>query len=430
MAKYNLYLRDKTSKDETSILLYISWNNVRLKYPTKEVVNPKDWDFKKQNVIDTRRNTELREKNLKITNFVLLIRELFVKYENIYKKHPTTSELKKYLDEEIYKKNKTEFEINKTVNELTLIEYIQNFIDESSTRSNEKTGKPIAKGTIDTYKQVYNMINDYSNIIQKDLTFNDIDLDFYFKFNAYLTKKGLSTNTIGKRIAILKTILREATDRGLNKNLSFQSKRFKVIREKTDNIYLNDDELLELYNLDLSDNTRLDNVRDLFLIGCYTGLRFSDFSILSKKNIDDNYIEIETQKVRDTVAIPLHYIVKQIIIKHNGELPRALSNQRMNSYLKEIGAKMDSLKVDFSKSITKGGEEITTNYKKYQLLTTHTARRSFSSNLFIDGIPAQTIMKITGHKTEKSFMQYIKITPKENANIIKAHWDKKYKMMK
>jgi integrase len=118
------------------------------------------------------------------------------------------------------------------------------------------------------------------------------------------------------------------------------------------------------------------------------------------------------------------------LIKHNGELPKALSNQRMNKYLKEIGEKMECLNVDFSKSITKGGKEITTNYKKYELLVTHSARRSFSSNLFIDGIPAQTIMKITGHKTEQSFMQYIKITPKENANLIKSHWEKKYKTMK
>ncbi len=80
MAKFNLYLRDKTSKEETPIILFISWNNNRIKYPTKELVFPKNWDFKKQNLIDKKGNIELREKSTKISNFVLLVREIFIKY--------------------------------------------------------------------------------------------------------------------------------------------------------------------------------------------------------------------------------------------------------------------------------------------------------------------------------------------------------------
>jgi integrase len=258
--------------------------------------------------------------------------------------------------------------------------------------------------------------------------FNDITLDFYFDFHTYLVNEKLSTNTIGKRIAILKTIMREATERGLNTNLSFQSKRFKVTREKTENIYLNESELMEIYKLDLSKNKKLNRVRDLFLVGCYTGLRFSDLSVLSNQNIKDNFIEIETQKTRESVAIPLHPIVRNIIDKHKGGLPRALSLQRMNIYLKKIGEMIESLNVNTSKKMTKGGLEITTNSKKYLQITTHTARRSFASNLFVKGVPSQTIMKITGHKTEKSFMQYIKITPKENAKLIQMIWDKESKL--
>jgi integrase len=185
---------------------------------------------------------------------------------------------------------------------------------------------------------------------------------------------------------------------------------------------------MEIYKLDLSKNKRLDKVRDLFLVGCYTGLRFSDLSVLTAKNIIDNFIEIETQKTRESVAIPLHPIVRNIIDKHKGGLPRALSLQRMNIYLKKIGEMIESLNVNTSKKITKGGLEITTNSKKYLQITTHTARRSFSSNLFVKGVPSQTIMKITGHKTEKSFMQYIKITPKENAKLIQMIWDKESKL--
>lgn len=417
MAKFNLYLRDKNSNEETPIQLFISWNNNRIKHPTNEVAIPKEWDFKKQNVLDKRGNLELREKSKKLSNYILQVREIFIKCENHYNRSPTKQELKDYLEKKINIKSTTD-------DKNCLLSYILKFMKESETRTNDLTGKPIAKGTIQTYNQVYNMIKKYSTLKKRKITFDDITLDFYHEFHTFLVHQDLATNTIGKRIAILKTIIREATERGYNKNLSFQSKKFKVTREKTDNIYLNENELNEMYKLDLSNVERLDKVRDLFLIGSYTGLRFSDFSKFTNKNIVNSFIEINTQKNKEPVAIPLHDIVKQIMEKYEGGLPRALTNQKMNKYLKEIGEKMNCLNTSYSKNITKGGKEITTNYIKHELLCTHTARRSFASNLFIEGIPAQTIMKITGHKTEKSFMLYIKITPKENANIIKLHWEK------
>ncbi len=417
MAKYNYYLRDKNATGETPILLFISWNDTRLKFPIKENINPKNWDFENQTIIEDRKNPELREKNRKLTNKLATAKDLFTRFENDNKRQPTLLELKNIL----------EIELNAAIvieKDISLLNYINKFIIEANTRTNEKTGKPIAKSTIGTYKQVYNMINAYSIKKKKKFTFDDITLDFYFDFHTYLINENLATNTIGKRIAILKTMLREATERGLNSNYAFQSKRFKVTREKTENIYLTETELMEFDKLDLSENKRLDNVRDLFLIGCYTGLRFSDLKRLTKNNIIGENIEIETQKTREVVAIPLHNIVKIILNKHNGALPRAVSNQKMNKYIKEIGQMIESLNINTSKTITKGNIEVTKNKKKYLQITTHTARRSFASNLFVAGVPSQVIMKATGHKTEKSFMQYIKITPKENANIIKLHWEK------
>jgi integrase len=96
-------------------------------------------------------------------------------------------------------------------------------------------------------------------------------------------------------------------------------------------------------------------------------------------------------------------------------------------YLKEIGEMVEVLKIQVSKSITRGGKETSRNYKKYELITTHTARRSFASNLYLKGSASRVIMKITGHKTEKSFMQYIKVSNEENANLILQLWDNNVK---
>lgn len=426
MATFKFKLRNPSETKPTPIYLYIRWNNLLLPFATKETINPKYWDFETNSII-IRAGYPKDIKTLKVilSRYLSESEALFLSFENENKRKPSKKEFNAILKDKLIKNEIIEI---KEIVDYSLLNYIKKFIVESETRTNEKTGKPIAKSTIDTYNQVYNLINNYSNKKKKNLVFNDITLDFYFDFHTYLVNEKLSTNTIGKRIAILKTIMREATERGLNTNLSFQSKRFKVTREKTENIYLNEFELMEIHKLDLSKNKKLDRVRDLFLVGCYTGLRFSDLSILTENNINDNFIELETQKTREAVAIPLHPIVRIILKKHNGKLPRAKSNQRMNSDLKDIGKMIESLNVNTSKKMTKGGLEITTNSKKYLQITTHTARRSFASNLFVKGVPSQTIMKITGHKTEKSFMQYIKITPKENAKLIQMIWDKESKL--
>ena len=103
-------------------------------------------------------------------------------------------------------------------------------------------------------------------------------------------------------------------------------------------------------------------------------------------------------------------------------MPDAFSSQKMNEYLKNIGS-LAEIKDNLETSITKAGERVKTCYKKYELITTHTARRSFATNLYLDGFPAISIMKITGHKTERAFLKYIKITPEQNAELLRKFWE-------
>lgn len=421
MAKFNFYLREPSSKSETPITLFINWKNNRLKYPTSVSILPKLWDSDKQIIIEKKGHPELSELNIKLTNLLASSKKALSKFENENQRPPSPSELKTAIKIE----NNENLDI---VKKHTLLSYIDQFIEESENRTNLKTGKPISKGTILTYGQIRQSIKKYSLRHNKTIEFEDIDLDFYFSFRKFLTNEGLAINTLGKRIALLKTILKDATDRGVNKNLAFLSKQFSVPREKTDNIYLNEDELMEIYKLDLSNNKRLENVRDLFIIGCWTALRWSDLSKLTEKDIESGYIDIEAKKTRELVKIPVHYLVKQIILKHNGNLPKKITGQKMNEYVKELGSKIKSLHEFTSKKITKGGKETINILEKYKRITTHTMRRSFATNLYKDGISTFDIMKITGHTTEKSFYLYIKLSPKESADNILKHWDEKYKL--
>jgi integrase len=240
-----------------------------------------------------------------------------------------------------------------------------------------------------------------------------------------LIANNLSTNTIGKHIQTIKLVLNEATEKGYNTNLAFKSKRFTSLHEATESIYLTADELVEIEQLDLSQDKRLDKVRDLFLIGCYTGLRYSDFSMLRPEHIKADFIEINQAKTGGWVVIPVHSTVKKILKKYNGGLPQAISNQKTNEFLKEIGKKVPSLKAKASKGLTKGGVKVHQSFEKWELITSHTARRSFATNEYLAGTPAITIMAITGHKSEKTFLGYIKLTPNEHAKLLELHWQKR-----
>ena len=306
------------------------------------------------------------------------------------------------------------------VQEVTLIGFIETIINDSKegkrlTRDNEKI-KPI---TIKGYRTTSNHLLNYQNDKGLLLDFSSIDLEFYSKLTQYFHSKNYSTNTLGKHIKNLKIFMKEAFNRGLTENKIFQNEKFRVVEEETDHIYLNDAELQLIYNLDLSKNIGIEKVRDLFIVACYTGLRFADLKQLKQEHFtdDERFIRIKTQKTGESIVVPLHWTIKEILKKYSGELPAIISNQKMNQYLKDIG-KLAELNQTISNSITKGGMRVDRNFKKYELVTVHTARRSFATNMFINEVHPIRIMKITGHKTEKAFLKYIKISQEENAKLL------------
>jgi integrase len=219
--------------------------------------------------------------------------------------------------------------------------------------------------------------------------------------------------------------LNEATDLGLNANLSFRNKRFKVLTETVHKIYLSETELIEIYNLNLSGDKRLERVRDLFLVGCWTGLRFGDLVNIAPENVVGNKISIKTQKTGEVVVIPLHWMVKSIMKRYAdypNSLPPAISNTKMNKYLKEIASQVPCLQEKVRVSITKGGRLITETKSKWEMVSTHTCRRSFATILYLEGISSLTIMKLTSHKSEKVFLSYLKASAEDNANLLQKHW--------
>lgn len=329
-----------------------------------------------------------------------------------------------------------------------LFSFIQSFIDKSATKPNPKTGRPVSYKMRREYEVTFDYVKMYANKIGKEFDFKDIDLNFYDGFIQYLQEthpikpkkskknipvkqdkkeegKKLAVNTIGKKIQTLKIFLNAAKEEGKNNFDGYKSKKFVAMTEEAETIYLNESELTKLYEHDFDKNPSLDRVRDLFLVGCWTGCRFSDISQITPQSIQDGMIHIKQYKTGKKVIIPLHPVVTAILNKYHGSLPEAISNQKFNKSLKLI-AEAAKLSEMTHKAITKGGIRVSTAYKKHELVTTHTARRSFATNLYKSGFPTISIMAITGHTTEKSFLKYIKVTPNEHAKKLQLHWDNKH----
>jgi integrase len=407
MPKAKFILKEPSSKSETLIYLIYNYQYKRFKYSIAEKINPKYWNPNSQRAKETKQFKEYPEFNSRLNLIATGINTAFRKLLNDGIQ-PNNENLKKALENEL-----SDHIIHG--NKITLYEFIKKHIEESE--SNKKLG------TIKVYNTGFMYLKKYGTSINKAIDFHNITLEFYNQYIKFLThENNLSVNTVGKHIKTLKSFLNEATERGLNNNLEFRNKRFKKPQEKADTIYLTIDELKKIENLNLSKNKKLDRVRDLFLIGCFTGLRFSDFSQLKPENIitDKSMIQIRTHKTGERVSIPLHPTVKKILKKYNNVAPKSYSNQVMNGYIKDVAC-LSGLKELTETTITKGGKVEKNTLAKYKLVSTHTARRSFATNIFIAGVPSISIMKITGHKSERTFLQYIRITQEENADKLLTH---------
>ena len=153
----------------------------------------------------------------------------------------------------------------------------------------------------------------------------------------------------------------------------------------------------------------LDNARSLFLLSCYTGLRYSDLVSIRPEHLRGQTLRITTQKTHETVTIPLQARALPIVNRMLAGEIRLVSNQRMNDFLKELGERAGICEpIEVIKY--RGGHRESTTMPKWQKLGCHTGRRTFVTLSLERGLRPELVMKITGHKDWKSFKRYVNIT--------------------
>lgn len=259
----------------------------------------------------------------------------------------------------------------------------------------------------------YTLFAEYCESKKLNPRFNEMNMSIAEGYIEFMAQRGLNPNTRGCHMKNLKAVMKKALLEERHSNRVFEG--YRCERNEVDNVYLTDEEVERLENLSLVGSKAL--VRDLFIIGCHTAMRYSDYTRLSHFNINGGMIRQTQQKTGNRVVIPAHPKVVEIINYYGGILP-TISQQKFNSIIKDV-CRMANIcdKVGVTEVTNEG--KSTTYYEKWELVSSHTARRTAATNMFKAGIPTLSIMKITGHKTESSFMLYIKVGKEENAESLK-----------
>ena len=302
-------------------------------------------------------------------------------------------------------------------NKTKLTDYIIRFVSQSRRVETYKCNYRILISHLERFEKHAGTVICIENFSQK------IAEDFLH----YLETKGHIGGCAEKRGGLMKSTIRTYFDK-----LNVVLKRAKhdgyktadisgleVQSEDSNAIYLTISELKKLNELkELSVKDK--SVRDMFLVGCFTALRFSDYSKITKENIVGSNIVVKTRKTGEPVIIPIHPVIREILDRNNGDFPKLKSGRPFNLILKRI-CKKAKIDAEILYERTVGTEVVRKRMKKYELVSSHTARRSGATNMYLAKIPTARIMLLTGHKTEQAFFKYIRIGKEENAKILSEH---------
>lgn len=412
-------LKDSNKDGLTSIrfIAFFKEENKKFVYATGESINPSDWDF------ENRQPKDLIGRTTKANNMRSIKMQL--------DRYPTF--LTKIINQ--YKISNQEITIENIRNEFNLefkrVKAISNKFFEVydlflQMKLADRTDEANSDSTIKRYKYNRKLLLAYQTYSKKQLHFNNINTDFYNSFIDYcVTIKKHSANTLSRNIGLFKTFMYWA----FNNNHTYKAdfKNFKnVKKEITNEVALTLDQVNEVFQFDLSQNRRLERVRDLFVFGCSTGMRFSNYSKIKESDIENNYINVRDKKDPDkSLSIPLNEFSKFILEKYDYKLP-IMTNQIFNNYIKEV-FQIIGFNQDVKKTTKIGKKIIESVTPFYQRISSHSSRRSFITIMKNKKIPDKVIMSYTGHKSLEVLNKYYRPNEEDKVVFMNTVWkiDKK-----
>ena len=399
-------LKEPKSEKETLIYFrsYFLNENKNFIYSTGEKINPSEWDFDNRQPNDLNGRTKRAENHRSIKKQLDRYSSFFTEIVNRYKninEDLTLDILRQRFNEE-FKKIQSKDDFFRIYDE---------FIEE---KENDFSGNAISNSTLKRYKCNKTLLEDFEKKAKHKLSLGKFDDKTFNKFLKFCVEnREHSANTVHRNIGLLKTFLLWAFNKKYSFNNSFVNFK-KPPKFRTDEIALNIEQVEEIYANDFSKNKKFERVRDLFVFGCVTGMRFGNYSTISKNDVQGDFIRVIDLKSKSkNLSIPLNNISKSILEKYDYQLPN-ISNQKMNEYIKEVFKEL-KFTDEIKKTMKYGDQLVEINSEFYKRISSHTARRSFITIMKNKRVPDKVIMSYTGHTSLEVFNAYYR--PSEDDKV-------------
>lgn len=445
MAKKNIKLNYalKSEADKTQpALLYVMFTlgGKRKKISLGYKIVPEYWDTDSNRVLISSKQTQLQQREMKrINRFLnqfekyvstmidanyLADYEMQVEQAGTVEKYGIVARLKQTIDK--IKGVETEEEEKKNI---TPLEYFHKVVDEMPKKVIRRTSKIIEDKTVGHHKIVlkrFERFIAYKHWVAS--SFSIFNKNFESDMEQWmLGVEEYSANTVAATFSVMKIWLKQAEEEGLITDKSFHT--WKSKGTDVQHIYLNEEELKAIYNLNFEEilklhpNAKYEETRDIFILAAHIGIRYGDLSSLNKSNWDltNRTVEVHTHKTGATVLVPLTSTVIEIYKKYKGKFPIPREKGKFNAQLQKIG-KLAGIDQTIYVKKNVGGKIVIEEKKKYELISSHTARRSFATNLYLRCKDARMVMNFTGHTTEENFRKYICISKTEMAEMAREYF--------
>lgn len=271
-----------------------------------------------------------------------------------------------------------------------------------------------------TYLMALARLEDYNRTRKVPITsFNDFDRKFFTDFTNYLynyrfgkkLEKNYTQNTVVNTLKVLKNLLHRAYDNEVTNNDYFKKVQTSLPADVSEPVYLREEEIKKLAAVETLTPTERE-VRDCFVIACYTALRFSDLRRLNEAEIRNGVISLYQTKTKEKVVIPVLKEIAPLIDYYHGRGFPIINKVKANRVIKQL-AERCHLDEMVSYREFRGGSATLHTAPKYSLISFHTARRSCVTNLYKRGYPVNYIMTLSGHRSMQAFQRYMRASSKE-----------------
>lgn len=405
-------LREPKGNKETTIFFTMAFRkeNKTLQYPTGVKIHPDDWDFESKRPKRKVKHTS----KIKVSHVRKRLNTIEDFAEQEYQRY-------KLLNEQltmVAMREKLNVKLEKAVESSN--DFFKIYKEFLEHKKYDNKGEPVAESTYMRYVYNKRLLQEFQAERKNEIKLKNVDSDFYNEFlNFCIITKKHSANTLRRNVGLFKTFLRWCHENGKTYNTEFL--KFKSPQKQpTMEIALNKEQLIDLNKADLSHIPHLERVKDIFVFGCLTGQRFSNYKNITKTDIvSDSILVPDCKDPSKVLTIPLLLPARKILEKYDYSLP-TISNQKFNKYIKHVFEKLGY--TSNTKRIRRiGREPIEEVIPFYKRISSHTARRSFITIMLNEGIPAKTIMAITGHKSVTQFLEYYKPSEdytKESMNTV------------